>query len=111
MKDQGRYSDQTPIEVRTPALTAKNEVQQYPIEVNKRIEKYYQSFKTEQLNIATAIEKDDLSYDKSSITNFIYFTCLLDRRQIIFNILHFSLEYAFRGFFECSLLFDGESFQ
>lgn len=53
-RSQGRYCDQTPMEVRTAALTAVNEAQQYPIEVNKRIEKYYQSFKTEQTNIATA---------------------------------------------------------
>lgn len=52
-RPQGRYCDQTPIEVRTAALTAVNEIQQYPIEVNKRIEKYYQSFETEQANIAT----------------------------------------------------------
>lgn len=31
-----------------------HEVQQHPIEVNKHIEKCYQSFKTEQTNIATA---------------------------------------------------------
>lgn len=53
-RPQGRYCDQTPIEVRTAALAAVNEVQQYPIEVNKRIERYYQSFETEQTNITTA---------------------------------------------------------
>lgn len=53
-RPQGRYCDQTPMEVRTAALTAVNEVQQYPIKVNKRIEKYYQSFKLEKTSIATA---------------------------------------------------------
>lgn len=52
-RSQGRYCDQTPIEVRTVALTAVNKVQQYPIEVNKRIVKYNQAFKTEQTNIQT----------------------------------------------------------
>ncbi|WP_207901061.1 hypothetical protein, partial [Longicatena caecimuris] len=36
-----------------------------------------------------SIEKDDLSYDKSSITGFIYFTCLLDREQIRSNSIPF----------------------
>lgn len=53
-RPQGRYCDQTPIEVRTAALAAVSDVKQYPIEENKRIEKYYQSFKMEQTNITAA---------------------------------------------------------
>lgn len=53
-RPQGRYCEQTPNEVRTAALATLDAIEQYPIEENKRIEKYYQSFKTAHTNIATA---------------------------------------------------------
>ena len=44
---QERFDDRTPMAVRIAALTAEN-VAQYPIKENKRIQKYYANLKSKQ---------------------------------------------------------------
>ena len=44
---QERFDDRTPMDVRIAALTAEN-VAQYPIKENKRIQKYYANLKSKQ---------------------------------------------------------------
>lgn len=50
---QGRYNNQTPMEVREEALLSIDDIKQYPIEENQRIKKYYQSLEAKQQNHAS----------------------------------------------------------
>lgn len=52
-RPQSRYHDQTPNEVRESAITTP-EVKQYPIEENKRIQKYYLELESKQLSCVIA---------------------------------------------------------
>lgn len=46
---QGRFHDQTPMDVRLAAIQAQGAVNQYPIAKNIRIEQYYASLQSKQL--------------------------------------------------------------
>lgn len=54
VRPQGRYQDQTPNEVRETALRTNSEIKQYPIEENKRIQKYYQALEAKQASCVMA---------------------------------------------------------
>ena len=51
---QERFNDMTPMEVRSEALNIPEEPAQYPIKVNKRIQKYYAQFNNQTTNFAIA---------------------------------------------------------
>ena len=54
VRPQSRYQDQTPNEVRIAALKTEAEVKQYPIDENKRIQKYYHGLETKHVSNAIA---------------------------------------------------------